>query len=496
MREPTLQLRSPRIRNLPASRAAKDIHTFSHVTILVGTTAASSFPFSDAVEIRMRRAGYQLGNAQPFVTDLPNPRGTRLALAALKPDTTAFDRLTLARRLIGPLLEQRPERIALLTAGLDDATTARALEALLAATLAGAFALPKLKSTTEKARPLEEIVIYGPLPAELLARATAGANGNNLARFLTALPPNTLTPRAYRERALRLAREYRWSSEFIDMKKLRRLNAGAFIAVAQGSPESDAGILRLRYSPKKKSKAAPLALVGKGICFDTGGTNLKSAKHMYGMHEDMQGSAVALGTLLALTELEVDFPVDCWLALAENPIGPKAFRQNEVVQAANGTTIEIVHTDAEGRMVLADTLHFASREKPRILIDYATLTGACIGALGTRMSGALTNRPTWLATLIAAGENAGERVWPFPLAEDYDELLKSDVADIKQCTIESEADQILAALFLRRFVSKDIGWVHIDLAAGNHKGGLAHIGTDVTGFGVRYTLELLFTHLL
>lgn len=142
-------------------------------------------------------------------------------------------------------------------------------------------------------------------------------------------------------------------------------------------------------------------------------------------------------------------------------------------------------------MVLADTLTLAARAKPRLIFDYATLTGSCIGALGTRMSGVLTNRRDWLSTLIDSGEASGERVWPFPLPDDYDELLKSDIADVKQCTVDSEADHILAALFLRRFVPKDISWVHVDLAAGNNKGGLAHVPTDVTGFGVRFTLDFL-----
>jgi leucyl aminopeptidase len=209
------------------------------------------------------------------------------------------------------------------------------------------------------------------------------------------------------------------------------------------------------------------------------------------MHEDMEGSAVALGTLLALTELKVDFPVDCWLALAQNHIGPKAYKQNDIVKAANGKTIEVVHTDAEGRMVLADTLYFASQAKPKLLIDYATLTGACIGALSTRMSGAFTNRAALIPTLIMAGEDSGERVWPFPLYQDFNKPLKSDIADIKQCTLDNDADHILAALFLKKFLAHDPAWVHVDLAAGNRKGGLAHIPSDITGFGVRFTLNLL-----
>jgi leucyl aminopeptidase len=218
--------------------------------------------------------------------------------------------------------------------------------------------------------------------------------------------------------------------------------------------------------------------------------NLKPARYMHGMHEDMEGSAVALGTLLALTELQVDFTVDCWLALAQNHIGPKAYKQNDIVVASNGTSIEIVHTDAEGRMVLADTLAFAAKKKPALMIDYATLTGACVYALGTSYSGAFSNRDDLIDDIIEAGRNSGERVWPFPLDKDYDKALQSTVADIKQCTLEGEADHILASRFLSRFVD-DTPWLHVDLSAGNSKGGLAHIPTDITGFGVRFTLDLL-----
>jgi leucyl aminopeptidase len=212
---------------------------------------------------------------------------------------------------------------------------------------------------------------------------------------------------------------------------------------------------------------------------------------MNGMHEDMQGSAVALGTLLALSRLKVKYPVDCWLALAQNHVGSRAYKPNDVVTACNGTTIEVKHTDAEGRMVLADTLALASKEKPHVMIDYATLTGACVYALSSRYSGAFSNRDSLHPSLTAAGRDSGERVWPFPLDKDFDEALKSDIADTLQCSLEGEADHILATRFLNRFVDEKINWVHVDLAASNHKGGLAHIPTDTTGFGVRYTLNLL-----
>jgi leucyl aminopeptidase len=289
-----------------------------------------------------------------------------------------------------------------------------------------------------------------------------------------------------------LAKREGWTLEFLDEKKLAKLGAGAFLAVSQGSDTRDAGILHLTYKPSKAARGAkPLALVGKGICYDTGGVNLKSAKSMFGMHGDMQGSAVALATLLALTRLKVPFQVDAWLALARNQIGPKAYTQNDVVRASNGVSIEIVHTDAEGRMVLSDTLALASRMHPGMMLDYATLTGSCVVALGSRYSGAFTNRSELHQSILAAGIHSGERVWPMPVDADYDEAIESQVADVKQCIIESEADHILAARFLGRFVPDAVPWVHVDLSAGEHKGGLAHIPTDVTGFGVRFTLDLL-----
>jgi leucyl aminopeptidase len=233
-----------------------------------------------------------------------------------------------------------------------------------------------------------------------------------------------------------------------------------------------------------------VALVGKGICFDTGGHNLKPARYMHNMHDDMNGSAVVLGILLAATRLNLKQPLTAWLAIAENHISPQAYKQNEVVTALNGDSIEVIHTDAEGRMVLADTLALAAREQPAVMIDFATLTGSMAMALGERMSGILANRDALLAQAVAAGLKVGERVVAFPQPEDYDEALESGVADVKQCTLDGEADHILAARFLNRFVA-DTPWLHVDLSSSRCKGGLGAVGTDITGFGVALGLEML-----
>lgn len=509
-----------------------------HIIIILPETAAGiSWPTPDNVwpyaDLLKQRWSQQKDkdDLTPLTTDLPNVAGSHLTLACVKPNIPAFDLLTLARKLCGTQLSYNPSEIMLLlpgwdeslavAAGTDTSCAGRITEAVVAALLAGIFAMPSFKSKPPKSKRLATLHVYGVAGVDL-ARTFAEAEGNNLARYLTNLPPNELTPAMYRQRIADLAEQNGWNMHFFDSKALRRQKAGAFLAVAQGSADDDAGIVQLCYHPPKtravhgRTSVAKgrmpeatttaktpgkqrLSLVGKGICYDTGGNNLKPAKSMFGMHEDMEGSAVALGTLLALTHLKVNFSVHCWLALAQNHIGPKAYKQNDVVTASNGVTIEIVHTDAEGRMVLADTLAMASAERPDLIIDYATLTGTCVYALGTRYSGAFTNwgangkanRDEMLFDIIEAGRNSGERVWPFPNDSDYDKELESDIADVKQCVLAGEADHILATRFLNRFVRDDVPWLHIDLAAGNHKGGLAHIPTNITGFGVRFTLNLV-----
>jgi leucyl aminopeptidase len=319
------------------------------------------------------------------------------------------------------------------------------------------------------------------------------ARGNNLVRWLTALPPNKLDAPAYRTLIADLAKQRGLKMRWLDERELQRLGANAFLAVSAGNAERVAGIAHLEYRPStaKRGTAPDIALVGKGILFDTGGTNLKPHRSMLDMHIDMSGSAVALASLAVLAELEAPIAADAWLAITENRIGPTAYKPQDVVAAANGVTIQVIHTDAEGRMALADTLALAGRAKPRLMIDYATLTGACMYSLTERMSGVFTNQPALAEKLVAAGRASGERVWPFPFDEDYDSDLESKVADVVQCAIEGKGDHILAARFLSRFVPEGTAWVHMDLSSAQRSGGLGHINTDITGFGVRYTLELL-----
>lgn len=423
---------------------------------------------------------------------LPNRRHTLAVVGFVKPGASGFERLALAGKLAHEVVKPGVASLQLHAPdAADDATRTERLEALLSAVLAHAAPMPEWKSQPSARSALRRIAIAS-RPAPVYERSIATAAGNHLARWLATLPPNHLDTLGYRKLLQQLARREGWSYHFYDLAALEKLGAGAFLAVARANPHRGAGIARLTYRPRTAGKQPQaLALVGKGICFDTGGINLKPHKSMFMMHGDMQGSAVAVGTLLSLSRLSAAQPIDCWLAITENEIGPTAFRPQEVVRAANGVTIQVVHSDAEGRMVLADTLALASREKPRLILDFATLTGACVVAITDRYSGAFTNRPGLHDWLQRTGRDSGERVWCFPMDEDFDAELESKVADIQQCTPDSKGDHILAARFLTRFVDATVPWVHFDLAASEHKGGLAHVPTEFTGFGVRYAVHLL-----
>ncbi|HEY3430949.1 MAG TPA: leucyl aminopeptidase family protein [Rhodocyclaceae bacterium] len=427
----------------------------------------------------------------PQALDLPD--GGRMVLAAVDNSKPRFSRLTALRKGAALLLEENPKELTLVNAGVDQSAARDGIYVVLA----NGLPLPARKKKPAKA--LETLNYYGPGSAADFAPAIALAEGNSLTRSLTALPPNELTPADYRQRIRTLAKTQGWALEEFDFKKLKKMGAGAFCAVAQGSAHEDAAIVHLRYEPKElkggakaneRANIQAVALVGKGICFDTGGHNLKPAKYMQGMHEDMNGSAVVLGLLQTISALKLPVVVDAWLAIAHNHISPTAFMQDDIITALDGTTIEVVHTDAEGRLVLADTLTLAAKKKPDLLIDFATLTGSMDTALGSLYSGVFASEEALALLAVSAGRASGERVCVFPMDEDYEAGLESKVADIKQCTMDGEADHILAARFLKRFTGSR-PWLHVDLSASTSEGGLGAISSDITGFGVAWGLHVI-----
>jgi len=412
----------------------------------------------------------------------------------------SFELLKICGELAADALNDKPRSIGLVAHGFSKDDAERVTTALLLAIGAHAWKLPAFRKKDPKApkgsSPKTVTIIGAPERIDT-TRTEAEIEGANLVRWLTALPANKLSAATYRTVLTALAKQHDWEFEWLGEAELKKLNAGAFLAVAQGNATPEAGIARLRYRPGKPGKkpaTADIALLGKGIIFDTGGTNLKSAPHMLDMHTDMSGSAVALATLQTLSKLKSPLNIDCWLAITENRTGPTAYKQRDVITASNGVTIEIIHTDAEGRMVLADTLALAAREKPALMLDYATLTGACVHALSERYSGVFTNRETLNELLVRTGRETGERVWPFPNDPDFDDDLKSKTADVAQCSSSGEADQILAARFLQRFVPEGTPWIHMDLASATRKEGLAQMPGGPSGFGLRYTVALLLDH--
>ena len=480
-------------------RDARTLPHLDHLVVIVaanaGKKAWASIPGGAALAAAARRR--QLHKAgSVFTLHLDTPCTVTAAIA--NPESTPFTWLTLARKLAAEVRANRPAKVGVMTAGAPDAVAPAWLEAAISALLAAEGPMPRFRSKDRKdPGRLSTITLLNDAPTLDLKRIRAEAEGNHLARWLAALPPNQLDAAAYRRLLEELAGDEGWEMSFLGEKALAKIGAGAFLAVARSNPHRDAGIARLRYRPKGQDKdTAAVALVGKGICFDTGGTNLKPFRSMLDMHEDMQGSAVALGTLLALSRIGYGKAVDCWLAITENRIGPDAYNSRDVITAANGVTIEVIHTDAEGRLVLADTLVLAGQEKPGLIIDYATLTGACVGALTHRYSGIFGNRPAMMQAAVEAGRACGERVWPFPMDDDFDESLESRVADVLQCSVDNDGDHILAARFLQRFVPGEIPWLHIDLSASHNKGGLGHVPSAQTGFGVRLTLAMLLDHAL
>ena len=305
-----------------------------------------------------------------------------------------------------------------------------------------------------------------------LQRGTAIGRGMNVARGLGDLPPNICTPTYLANEARSLARKHgKLSAKILDEKAMRDLGMGSLLAVAAGS-DQPAKLIVIEYRGGKRG-AQPQVLVGKGITFDSGGISLKPGPKMDEMKYDMCGAASVLGTLHAIAELGLPINVVAIIAASENMPNGGATKPGDVVTSMSGQTIEILNTDAEGRLVLCDALTYAGRFKPAAVIDIATLTGACVVALGKQASGLFSNQDDFAQELLAAGQAIGDRAWQLPLWDEYQKQLDSNFADM--ANIGGPAGgSITAACFLARF-TKDYRWAHLDIAGtawdeGAHKG--------------------------
>jgi len=316
--------------------------------------------------------------------------------------------------------------------------------------------------------------------------ATAVARARDLAN----MPGNMLYPEIMAERAVELAREAGFTCTVLDTEDLAREGMHALLAVGQGSARPPRLIV-LEYAPQGHEQEKPLILIGKGITFDSGGISIKPSSNMHQMKCDMSGAAAVLAAVTALAEEETPRRVVGLLACAENMPDGAAARPGDVVRAANGDTVEIVNTDAEGRLVLCDALVYAQKMwTPAAMIDVATLTGACMVALGTGLAGLFTDDDDLAERIVAAGGMGGEHYWRLPLWQEYADKLKSDIADICHAG-PREGGAITAALFLKNFVRDGMRWAHLDIAGVDWNAKKTPLcPTGAAGFAARTLLEL------
>lgn len=324
------------------------------------------------------------------------------------------------------------------------------------------------------------------------APLAARAEGVELARNLVSEPPNILHPESYAERIQELA-ELGLEIEVLDEPAMAKLGMGSLLGVGQGSIRGSR-LCVMKWMGSKDKKSAPLALVGKGVTFDTGGISLKPGPGMQDMKGDMGGSAAVVGAMMAIAKRKAKANVVGLVGLVENMPDGSAQRPGDIVKSAAGKTIEIQNTDAEGRLVLCDVLWYAQKKyNPKAVIDLATLTGAIIISLGNEHAGVFSNNDDLVAKLTAAGKAEGEPVWRLPLGAGYDKQIDSEVADMKNIGMAGNAGSITAAQFLQRFVDEGRAWAHLDIAGTAWKPGNDNPlePTWATGWGVRILDRLI-----
>ena len=352
------------------------------------------------------------------------------------------------------------------------------------------YRFDELKQKKSPAPSLERVTLPLPPAAQLsqaLSEARATAEGADLTRTLGNLPSNICTPSYLADQARKLARQFKLQVEVLERKDMVKLGMGAFLAVTSASHEPPKLIV-LRYNGAGKSKA-PLALVGKGITFDTGGISLKPASEMDEMKFDMSGAGSVLGTIRALAGMKAPVNVVGVIPTCENMPGGHAVKPGDVVTTLSGQTVEILNTDAEGRLILCDALTYVERYKPELVIDIATLTGACVIALGHIATGLFANDQKLADELRAAADDAWDRVWQMPLWEDYQEQLRSNFADMANIG-GRPGGSITAASFLARFTRKQ-RWAHLDIAgtawrSGREKGSTGRPVPLLVRFALRH----------
>jgi len=381
--------------------------------------------------------------------------------------------------------------VDLLGHAADGTSAASAAQAVVEGLVLGGYEFGTYKSEPTPSA-LERIVVVGGGGQRVQAaldRALTIADAVSWVRDLVNEPGGSLTPTKLAQQAVSAGEKAGFDVEVWDDKEIRKQKLGGLVGVSRGSTQSPR-FLHLRYEPEKPK--ATIALVGKGITFDSGGLSLKPPDAMIGMKGDMGGAGAVLGAFRAIAALGAKVRVLGFVPLTDNMTGGDATRVGDVLTIRNGKTVEVLNTDAEGRLILADALSLATEVAPDAIVDLATLTGACMVALGDRIAGLMGNHEGWQQQVRRAGDAAGEPLWPLPLPDDLRPKLDSAIADLKNVTDTRYGGAMAAGLFLREFVGEDIPWVHLDIAgpadASEVHGEIVKGGT---GFGVRTLVELV-----
>lgn len=424
----------------------------------------------------------------------------RLALLGLGPETgfglEQLRRAAGASYRLGTHAKVRRLAIALPwnLAGKD---SGEALAALLEGLLLAEYGFKRYKTPSKKPETrVEEVVIHvhDALRASVieaaLARAYASAGAANFARDLVNTPALDMTPAHVVAEAKKVAVARRLGFKAHGREELMKMGAGGILAVAQGS-QHEPFLLHLWYKPSKAKRR--IAIVGKGVTFDSGGLSLKPSEGMMDMKIDMAGAAAVIAAIQAVAELELPVEVHAIAALVENMPSGTAIRPGDIVKTMSGKTIEILNTDAEGRVTLADSLHYAAKLKPDAIVDLATLTGACMVALGQDVAALMSVDAKLTAKLLEASKRTGEALWELPLVAEYAEQVKSRHADLKNITGTRYGGAITAGLFLKEFVPEGLPWAHLDIAGPsyNEKDYPDYRSWGASGYGARLLTEYL-----
>jgi leucyl aminopeptidase len=431
------------------------------------------------------------------------PRGAiaarRLLLLGLgKQSDATVERLTeIAALAVQRARELHVERYTLTLPNTDAIDAAHSAQAIAEGSLLGIYRYVNYKTDSDSREPdeLAEMTLLTSTPDDAIeqgvAAGTAIARGVMLARDLANGPGNDITPTKLGETAEELGRTFGIKVTVLGVDELKRQGFGGLLGVAQGSTQPPRFIV-MEYGAELQ-QAPTVCLVGKGITFDSGGISIKPAERMDEMKTDMSGAAAVLGAMHAVCDLKLPIHVVGLISTAENMPSSTAYKPGDILTTLSGKTIEVLNTDAEGRIVLADALFYAQRYQPNAIIDLATLTGAIVVALGTHATGLMSNDDALAERLIQAGDATGERVWRMPLWEPYKDMIKSEVADIKN-TGGRQGGALTAAAFLSHFVGAN-PWVHLDIAgtAWTDRSVKAYAPKGATGVGVRLLVQALRT---